>query len=67
MAETSTVERCVWCAKRPARSDWEQMQLSTQTYKRLCKRCATKRLNNPYNALYDMRKVAPLPPDQGTT
>ena len=26
-------------------------------YKRLCVRCANRRLNNPYNALLPMRKI----------
>lgn len=49
-------EKCTWCLKREANSNWEQNNLSGK-WKRLCKPCANKRLNNPFNALLKLRKV----------
>lgn len=50
--------KCAWCLKeRRTMSDWEQETLSGE-WKRLCKPCARTRLNNPFNALLPMRKVA---------
>lgn len=52
---------CHWCARtyktQRAASHWEQKTLSTGEYKRLCNRCANRRLNNPYNGLLPMRAV----------
>lgn len=49
---------CAWCGKHRRRaSDWEQAGIGGE-YKRLCVRCANRRLNNPYNSLLPMRKVA---------
>jgi hypothetical protein len=61
MTAKQRLERCAWCGKRdrPA-SEWEQESLS-DGWQRLCTRCAAKRLNNPWNALLSMRKVAPQP------
>jgi hypothetical protein len=51
------LERCFWCGKRDRpTSEWEQESLY-DGWKRLCTRCATRRLNNPWNALLSMRKV----------
>ncbi len=56
--------RCRWCGKpRRKFSAWEQQHLKTDEYSPLCSRCATKRLNNPLNALLPMRKIAI--PDNG--
>ena len=52
--------RCHWCGKtykteRP-RSGWEQK--STRVgWQEMCNRCATRRLNNPWSGLLNMRKV----------
>ena len=53
--------RCPWCGKtykthRPM-SDWEQ-RASSGEYKRMCNRCATRRLGNPWSGLLDMQKAA---------
>lgn len=49
--------KCHWCGKDRRRpSGWEQETLKG-AWKRLCVRCANRRLNNPYNALLAMRKV----------
>ena len=48
---------CRWCGKRNrTASDWEQEGLKGGWY-RLCTRCASSRLRNPWNALLPMRKV----------
>jgi hypothetical protein len=48
---------CGWCLRKNAKqSDWEQMSV-TKGWLRLCNRCARVRLQNPYNALIEMRKV----------
>jgi hypothetical protein len=50
--------RCRWCGKdRREFSGWEQQHLKTNDYSPLCLRCASKRLNNPFNALLPMRKI----------
>lgn len=49
--------KCRWCGKRRKPSNWEQNTLDGE-WARLCGPCATKRLNNPWNALLPMRKVA---------
>ena len=57
--------RCPWCWKeRRQFSDWEQKTLSGE-WKRLCGRCATRRLNNPYNGLLDMRRIDSEPRTDG--
>lgn len=50
--------KCIWCGKRRKPSIWEQETLGG-VWARLCGPCATKRLNNPWNALLPMRKVSP--------
>ena len=51
------LDRCFWCGRHDCQaSDWEQDHYR-EGWQRLCKRCATKRLNNPWNALLAMRKV----------
>lgn len=56
------LERCFWCNGRNKQaSDWEQKVLDGDVWQRLCKRCATVRLKNPYSGLLSMRKVAPQP------
>ena len=54
-----TPHRCGWCGKeRRHFSDWEQMTVGDDSkWMRLCKPCATRRLNNPWNALLGMRKI----------
>ena len=48
--------KCGWCGKQRSRfSDWEQK--SSHGWLRLCNPCATRRLNNPYNALLNMRRI----------
>ena len=48
---------CRWCGRRNrTASDWEQKNLSG-TWQRLCVRCASSRLRNPWNALLPMRKI----------
>lgn len=52
---------CAWCWPKPriprkANSDWEQKNLSGE-WKRLCNRCASSRLNNPWNAQLPMRRI----------
>jgi hypothetical protein len=48
---------CKWCGKRNrTASDWEQRNLSG-VWQRLCVRCASRRLDNPWNGLLPMRKV----------
>lgn len=50
--------KCSWCWKqRRSMSEWEQKNLRGE-WNRLCKPCARVRLNNPWNALLGMRKVA---------
>jgi len=52
------VSKFVWCGKnRKQWSDWEQKNLRTGKYHRLCSRCLHHRQMNPYNALLDMRKI----------
>lgn len=51
-------EWCGWCIRHPraiANSGYEQQNTSGE-WKGLCKRCASRRLNNPYNALLNIRK-----------
>lgn len=51
---------CKWCGKHNRReSDWEQKNIMTKEWLRLCIRCANSRLNNPFNALLPMREVTP--------
>jgi len=53
--------RCGWCGKPRRRfSEWEQQVLGgcdAGRYMRLCSRCATRRLNNPYSGIFPMRRV----------
>lgn len=56
--------KCIWCLKPNVKpSEWEQQRIKDDTWHTLCKRCATKRLNNPMNALLPMRKVERVSPD----
>ena len=49
--------KCTWCGKdRRKFSKWEQETLGGE-WKPLCSDCARKRLNNPWNALLNMRKI----------
>lgn len=53
--------RCFWCGKEKTRfSEWEQ-EHHAKGWQRLCNPCATRRLNNPYNALLGMRKIEVTP------
>jgi len=53
--------KCTWCGKnKKSMSDWEQQTLKGE-WKTLCKPCANRRLNNPYNALLNMRKIGEMP------
>lgn len=58
---TAQKEICGWChpptRRRTANSEWEQKNLRGE-WLRLCNRCANRRLNNPYNALLNMRKIS---------
>lgn len=50
---------CGYCIRHPrakGNSGWEQKSLDGE-WLPLCKRCINKRLNNPYNALLDLRKI----------
>jgi len=49
--------KCRWCYKHRKPSNWEQQDIHSDEYFRLCGPCATRRLNNPWNALLPMRKV----------
>ena len=52
--------RCPWCGKyykTPRLSGWEQQNVTTKQWREMCNRCATRRLNNPYNALFGMRRI----------
>lgn len=50
--------RCDWCGTpRRSWSDWEQQGVTDKLWKRLCSRCANRRLDNPWNALLPMRKI----------
>lgn len=61
MTEKTEGTRCAWCGKPKRRfSDWEQKTLNG-VWKQLCNPCATRRLNNPYNALLGMRKIKGAP------
>lgn len=56
------VPKCGWCTKgRKGNSGWEQQTIGMfgkeKRWMPLCKVCANRRLNNPYNALLGMRKV----------
>ena len=67
----AAAEYCTWCWPRPrikrkANSDWEQLNLRTGEWKRLCNRCANARLRNPYSGLLTdilktMRKIGAAP------
>jgi hypothetical protein len=61
-------ERCFWCNRRDCRaSGWEQ-EHHAKGWQRLCGRCASTRLCNPYNALLSMRKAAePISVPDGCT
>ena len=49
--------RCSWCGKSKRKlSEWEQNTLKGE-WKQMCVACANRRLNNPYNALLQMRKM----------
>ncbi|WRS29633.1 hypothetical protein U6G28_08905 [Actinomycetaceae bacterium MB13-C1-2] len=53
-----TTKRCEWCGKQRRKfSTWEQKTISTGKWEPLCDGCATRRLNNPWNALLGMRKI----------
>lgn len=57
VAAADRLERCRWCLRRNVRaSDWEQEALRGGWH-RLCSRCASVRLRNPYSALLPMRKA----------
>ena len=52
--------KCHWCGKKRKPSDWEQEVLVAEepgVWAHLCGPCATRRLNNPWNALLPMRKI----------
>ena len=49
--------KCAWCLKRRKPSNWEQETLNGR-WEPLCGPCATRRLNNPWNALLPMRQVS---------
>jgi len=54
------MSKCYWCNKeKKSMSDWEQESFRGKeiVWLPLCKPCATKRLNNPYNAFLSTRKV----------
>ncbi len=57
----STKWRCPWCGltynSQRSMSDWEQKTLNGE-WKRMCNRCATRRLNNPYGYALPMRNAA---------
>jgi hypothetical protein len=54
---TEKLNPCHWCGKRNrTASEWEQEGLKGGWY-RLCVRCASSRLRNPWNALLPMRKT----------
>ena len=59
---STDLTRCGWCGKPRRRfSEWEQQVLAGRNegqWKRLCNRCATRRLNNPYSGILPMRRVA---------
>ena len=58
MSDDMLTRRCWWCGKeRRHFSDWEHMPVCGRKWMRLCKPCATRRLNNPWNALLNMRKI----------
>ena len=49
--------RCSWCGKERATSpEWEQKGYQGE-WQPLCGYCARKRLNNPWNALLEMRRI----------
>lgn len=49
--------RCEWCGKaNRTASDWEQERLKGG-WRRLCVRCANRRIGNPWSALLRMRRV----------
>lgn len=51
--------KCEWCLKGEITNpEWEQENTRGEWHP-LCKRCAARRLKNPYNALLNMRKIAP--------
>ena len=59
---TKDLARCGWCGRYKTKlSNWEYQALgwagSERTWIRLCDPCATRRLNNLYNALLNMRKI----------
>lgn len=57
-------QKCKWCLKHSIRNpEWEQKGLDGK-WKPLCSYCTRRRLNNPYNALLDMRKTTPPTPKQ---
>ena len=57
MASHGKLNPCRWCGNRNRTpSEWEQRNLSG-IWQRLCVRCAERRLDNPWNALLDMRKA----------
>lgn len=50
----AVVEHCKYCRRHAkANSDHEQRNLISGEWSRLCKRCATKRLNNPFTGLFE--------------
>ena len=53
--------RCTWCGKyykTPRLSGWEQQESHTSEWREMCNRCATRRLNNPWNALLGLRRTS---------
>lgn len=49
---------CRWCGRNNcAPSGWEQQALLTGEWHPLCGPCSRRRLANPYNVLFALRKV----------
>jgi hypothetical protein len=49
---TQTPVKCKYCRqRRPANSDYEQENIISGEWSRLCWPCAKKRLNNPFTGL----------------
>lgn len=57
-SEQGSPFRCRWCGKTGKPSGWEQKVLSSDEYAPLCQSCARRRLDNLWNALLPVRKVA---------
>lgn len=59
---SAALVRCAWCGKpRRTFSDYEQQVLvgphDKGKWKRLCTRCANRRLDNPWGGLLPMRPI----------